>query len=163
MSELDARSAPGAAVSNRLESVEKGGYTLLVFLTVLNAMNFVDRQLLASFANFIVPDLGLTDGQFGLLTGIVFIFFYAIMGLFTGYLADTVNRPRLVAGGLALWSALTAASGMARGFVSLAIPRMFIGVGEKKFSRILRRDQKRREQKVKSGRRVPRFRFGGAA
>ena len=113
-----------------LKTVEKGGYTLLVFLTLLNAMNFVDRQLLSSFANFIVPDLGLTDGQFGLLTGIVFIFFYAIMGLFTGYLADTVHRPRLVAGGLALWSALTAASGMARGFLSLAIPRMFIGVGE---------------------------------
>lgn len=130
MSDLQARSSRGAHAPDSLNSVEKGGYTLLVFLTVLNAMNFVDRQLLSSFANFIVPDLGLTDGQFGLLTGIVFIFFYAIMGLFTGYLADTVHRPRLVAAGLVLWSSLTAASGMARGFVSLAIPRMFIGVGE---------------------------------
>ena len=41
-----------------------------------------------------------------------------------------VHRPRLVAFGLALWSLLTAASGAAKGFVSLAIPRMFIGVGE---------------------------------
>jgi MFS family permease len=52
------------------------------------------------------------------------------MGLFMGALADMVNRPRLVAAGLALWSLLTAASGLAKGFVSLAIPRMFIGVGE---------------------------------
>ncbi len=93
-------------------------------------MNFVDRQLLASFANFIVPDLQLTNTEFGLLTGLVFITFYAIMGLFMGALADMVHRPRLVAFGLALWSILTAASGAAKGFVSLAIPRMFIGVGE---------------------------------
>ena len=31
---------------------------------------------------------------------------------------------------MGLWSLLTAASGAARGFVSLAIPRVFIGVGE---------------------------------
>ncbi len=83
---------------------------------LLNVMNFVDRQLLASFANFIVPDLGLTNTQFGLLTGFAFIIFYATMGLFMGALADRVHRPRLIAAGLALWSALTAASGAARGF-----------------------------------------------
>ena len=105
-------------------------HVFLCFLTILNVMNFVDRQLLASFANFIVPDLGLTNTQFGLLTGLLFIAFYAVMGLFMGALADMVHRPRLVAAGLALWSILTAASGAAKGFVSLAIPRMFIGVGE---------------------------------
>ena len=47
-----------------------------------------------------------------------------------GVLADRVNRTRLIAAGLALWSALTALSGMAKGFVSLAIPRLFIGIGE---------------------------------
>jgi len=105
-------------------------YTFLALLTVLNVMNFVDRQLLASFANFIVPDLGLSNTQFGLLTGFAFILFYATMGLFMGALADLVHRPRLIAAGLALWSGLTAASGAARGFASLALPRMLIGVGE---------------------------------
>ncbi len=52
------------------------------------------------------------------------------MGVFMGVLADKVNRTRLIAAGLALWSILTAASGMAKGFLSLALPRMFIGVGE---------------------------------
>jgi MFS family permease len=103
---------------------------LLCLLTILNIVNFVDRQLLASFANFIVPDLGLTNTQFGLLTGFAFILFYATMGLFMGALADMVHRPRLIAAGLALWSLLTAASGAARGFLTLALPRMFIGVGE---------------------------------
>ena len=89
-------------------------YAFLCFLTLLNVMNFVDRQLLASFANFIVPDLGLTNTQFGLLTGLFFIVFYSAMGVFMGALADMVNRPRLVAAGLALWSGLTALSGAAR-------------------------------------------------
>jgi MFS family permease len=110
--------------------VEARHYVFLGFLTLLNVMNFVDRQLLASFANFIVPDLHLTNAEFGLLAGFAFIVFYAAMGLFMGVLADIVNRPRLVALGLTLWSALTAMSGAARGFWSLALPRMFIGVGE---------------------------------
>ncbi len=110
--------------------VSTGSYAFLTFLTLLNVMNFVDRQLLASFANFIVPDLGLTNTEFGLLTGLFFLFFYSTAGLFMGALADTINRTRLIACGLAAWSALTALSGAAKGFVSLAIPRMFIGVGE---------------------------------
>ena len=120
-------SAPHAALDS---AVPLRNYGLLFFLTMLNVMNFIDRQLIASFANFIIPDLQLSDTQFGLLTGLVFIFFYAIMGLFAGALADRVHRPKLVAAGVFLWSLLTAASGAARGFVSLAIPRMFIGVGE---------------------------------
>ncbi len=112
------------------DRVSAGSYGFLAFLTLLNVMNFVDRQLLASFANFIVPDLGLSNAQFGLLTGLIFLFFYSAMGLFMGTLADRYNRVRLIAIGLAAWSALTALSGMAKGFVSLAIPRMFIGVGE---------------------------------
>ena len=112
------------------QGASAGDYGFLMFLTLLNVMNFVDRQLLASFANWIVPDLGLTNTEFGLLTGLIFIFFYSVAGVFMGVLADRVNRTRLIAAGLALWSALTALSGMAKGFVSLAIPRLFIGVGE---------------------------------
>lgn len=126
---MSSAAAPAGAATGD-DSVELRHYGFLAFLTVLNVMNFVDRQLLQSFANFIVPELGLTNTQFGLLTGFAFILFYAFMGLFMGAAADMFHRPRLVAAGLALWSVLTAVSGAARGFVSLAIPRMFIGVGE---------------------------------
>ena len=105
-------------------------YRLLFFLTLLNLLNFVDRQLIASFANFIVPDLGLTDWQYGILTGLAFVFFYSIMGLFMGTLADKYNRPRLIGFGVLLWSVFTALTGAAKGFISMAIPRAFIGVGE---------------------------------
>jgi MFS family permease len=112
------------------EKTESRNYIFLVFLILLNIMNFVDRQLLASFANFIIPDLSLSNTQFGILTGFGFLFFYSIMGIFMGILADKVHRPRLIAIGVALWSFLTALSGAAKGFTGLLLPRMFIGVGE---------------------------------
>ncbi|HEB29019.1 MAG TPA: MFS transporter [Porticoccus sp.] len=114
----------------QLETATKGSIGFLLLLTLLNVLNVVDRQLLAAFSTYIVPDLELTNTEFGLLTGLVFLFFYSVMGLFMGMLADKVNRTRLITVGLILWSALTALSGAAKGFVSMAIPRMFIGVGE---------------------------------
>ena len=120
------QAAPGAAQ----KTAAAAPFGLLLLLTLTNALNFVDRNLLASFANFLKPELHLTDTQYGLLTGLVFLIFYAVAGLFMGILADLSHRPRLIAGAIAVWSLLTAASGAARGFVSLAIPRALIGIGE---------------------------------
>ncbi|MDG2501418.1 MAG: MFS transporter [Porticoccaceae bacterium] len=103
---------------------------ILLFLLLLNILNMVDRTLITSFGTAIITDLGLSDSQFGLLTGPIFVFFYSIMGLFMGALADRVHRPRLIAAGLVLWSALTAVSGLAKNFAQIGIARLFIGVGE---------------------------------
>ena len=108
----------------------RNDYLLLGLLVLLGVLNLVDRNLIVSLSAFIVPDLGLSNTQFGLLTGFVFVAFYSVMGVFMGFLADRVNRIHLIASALTLWSVLTAVSGAARGFVSLAIPRAFIGVGE---------------------------------
>jgi len=105
-------------------------YFILLYLTSLNVLSFIDRQLLASFSNFIVPDLGLTNTQFGILTGLAFIVFYSLMGIIMGAIADRVHRPKFMALGVALWSILTAATGMAKTFWMLFLPRVFIGVGE---------------------------------
>ena len=93
-------------------------------------INFVDRQFISSFAPFLKSDLGLSDTEIGLLTGIVFIFFYTVAGLFVGTLADRYNRTKIIGVGVILWSAFTAISGFAKNFFSLAAPRLFIGVGE---------------------------------
>jgi len=108
----------------------RSGYALLAALTLLNVLNFADRYLLMSFSNSIIADLNLTNFQYGLLTGLVFSVFYVVIGLFAGSLADRYNRPRLIALGLGLWSALTAATGLARNFAHVALARVFIGVGE---------------------------------
>jgi len=109
---------------------EKGAGGLLLALTLLNLLNFADRYLLIAFSTSIIPELGLSNLQFGLLTGVVFTGLYTVLGLFAGSLADRVHRPRLIAVGLALWSGLTAATGLAKNFAQMAAARMLIGVGE---------------------------------
>jgi MFS family permease len=112
------------------DRLSPGAWGLLVFLTLLNVLNFVDRQLIASLAPLLIADLGLSRAQIGLLVGFAFVVFYTVMGVVLGVAADRVSRTKLLAGGLGLWSAMTAVSGMATSFVHLAIPRVFVGVGE---------------------------------
>jgi MFS family permease len=112
------------------DKISSSDMSFLCLLTLLNVLNMLDRNLMSAFADYIVPDLGLSNTEYGLLTGLVFLIFYSVAGLYMGMLADTVNRTRLISFGVTLWSALTAASGLAWNFVSMAIPRMFIGVGE---------------------------------
>lgn len=119
----NAAPAPPTAVPN-------SSWKLLAFLTVLNVLNFVDRMLIASLAPLLIKDLHLTRAQIGLLAGFGFVFFYTFVGLFLGVAADRFRRFPLIGAGLALWSAMTAFSGWARSFIQLAIPRVFVGVGE---------------------------------
>lgn len=112
------------------DAATRGAFGFLVFMMVLNVLNILDRQLLPTFGNEIKADLGLTNGQFGLLTGIMFTLLYGVLSPFMGLVADAVHRPRFAAFGVGLWSLLTAASGLAKSFTTLAIPRVLIGVGE---------------------------------
>lgn len=105
-------------------------YSVLGLLVTLNVLNYCDRTLPTSFANFIMPDLDLSATQLGILTGFGFTTIYALMGLVSGGVADSVNRPRLIAVGMCLWSTLTAASGLATNFLGLLLPRIFVGIGE---------------------------------
>ena len=110
--------------------VSRAAWGLLLFLTALNVLNFVDRMLIASLAPLLIADLGLTRAQIGLLAGFGFVFFYTLVGLFLGIAADRYRRFPLIAAGVVLWSAMTALSGWARSFAQLAIPRIFVGIGE---------------------------------
>jgi MFS family permease len=121
-------SASIAAVAE--ERPTAAAWKLLFFLTALNILNFVDRMLIASLAPLLIKDLGLTRAHIGLLTGFGFVFFYTFVGLFLGVAADRYRRLPLIGAGLLLWSAMTALSGRARSFLQLAIPRVFVGVGE---------------------------------
>jgi predicted MFS family arabinose efflux permease len=112
------------------DRVSRSAWGLLAFLTALNILNFVDRMLIASLAPLLIADLGLDYAQIGLLAGFGFVFFYTFIGLFTGVAADRFRRFPLIGAGVALWSAMTALSGLARSFIALAIPRIFVGVGE---------------------------------
>lgn len=103
---------------------------VLGVLVVVYILNFIDRQILSILAVDIQRDLGLTDGELGFLGGAAFATFYALFGVPLGRLADNWHRVRLLTLGLALWSTMTALSGLARNFTMLSIARMGVGVGE---------------------------------
>ena len=99
-------------------------------LFVVYLLNFVDRQILSILANDIKADLALTDAELGFLYGTAFAIFYALFGIPLGRLADSWSRTRLLAIGLALWSCMTALSGLARNGATLAAARVGVGIGE---------------------------------
>src|SRR4029450_7309948 len=105
-------------------------WLFLASLTLLNVVNFVDRQLITSLQVPIREELGLSPLQITVLAGYAFAVIYAIAGLLLGTVADRSHRPRLIAMGLFVWSALTAASGVAQNFWQLGAARFFIGIGE---------------------------------
>lgn len=109
-----------------------GGYRYLVvwLLAVVYTLNFLDRQIVSILAEPIRTDLGLTDTQLGMLSGIVFALFYTGFGIPIGWLADRANRVWIISGACALWSLFTALCGTATNFVQLALFRMGVGIGE---------------------------------
>lgn len=102
----------------------------LGILFLVYVLNFVDRQIITILAPGIKRDLGLDDADIGFLYGTAFAVFYALFGIPLGRLADSWHRVRLLTIGLALWSAMTAASGLARNGVQLGLARMGVGIGE---------------------------------
>ena len=53
----------------------------LILLTIVYGFNFVDRQILGILAPFIQQDLGLTNTQLGLLSGLLFAAFYTVVAI----------------------------------------------------------------------------------
>jgi MFS family permease len=103
---------------------------VLGVLFLVYVFNFIDRNILSILAQDIKADLGLSDVQLGFLYGTAFAIFYSLLGIPLGRLADSWNRGRLIAAGLALWSAMTALSGLAGSFAQMGFARVGVGVGE---------------------------------
>ncbi|WP_135209856.1 spinster family MFS transporter [Vitreimonas flagellata] len=105
-------------------------WSALVILTFVYVLNFLDRQLLSILAKPIQDELGVTDTQLGLISGLYFAVFYCVLAIPVGWLADRTNRTKVLAFACGLWSAATAACGLAANYPQLAAARMAVGVGE---------------------------------
>jgi len=121
-------SAP-AASQNQVGSNAVRRYALSV-LVVVYTFNFIDRQILSILMESIKLDLGLSDQALGFLAGFAFAAFYAVMGMPIALWADRGNRRNLISLSLAIWSVMTALSGMAQNFLHLALARVGVGIGE---------------------------------
>lgn len=91
---------------------------------------FLDRQILALLVDPIKRDIGVTDFQMSLLLGPAFAFFYVTLGIPIGRLADRKSRRTIIGIGVAIWSLMTAACGLAKTFTQLFIARVGVGIGE---------------------------------
>jgi MFS family permease len=103
-------------------------YTLAI-LFAINLLNFYDRNIPAAIVEPLRKDWGLADVQIGWLST-AFTLLYAVVGVPFGRLSDRVQRSRLLGIGLAAWSVLTGACGLAWNYSVLFAARLGVGIGE---------------------------------
>lgn len=99
-------------------------------LVLAQTFSFLDRMIMGLLVEPIRESFQISDTQYSLLAGLAFTLFYAIMGLPLARIADAKSRRNLIAIGIAVWSAMTALCGLAKGFWTLFAARVGVGVGE---------------------------------
>ncbi len=102
----------------------------LTMLFLASVLNLLDRQIVNILAQPIKAELKLSDTELGMLTGTAFGVLYAVLGIPLGRIADRVNRAKLIAFALTVWSGFTCACGFASSFTQLFAMRMGVGFGE---------------------------------
>lgn len=108
---------------------------ILLFLTLINLFNYLDRYILVALSPAIKRDLGLSDTEVGFLST-AFLFSYFLVSPFFGWLGDRQPRLRLMSLGVAVWSLATAFCGLGRTAWHLLTARLFVGVGEAAYGSI---------------------------
>src|SRR5215475_269781 len=91
-----------AASSEPWPSPARAWYAIFIFALAL-MMNFLDRGIVGLLVHPLEVDLGLTDAQIGLVTGVAYIAFYAAVGLPIARFADVGTRRTIVGIGIAVW------------------------------------------------------------
>jgi predicted MFS family arabinose efflux permease len=116
-------------VDSTREVSRRGWYAIVIMLLIFSC-NFLDRSVLSLVAEPVRKEFGLSDSQLGVLNGFAFGLMFAIAGIPIGLLVDRVNRCKLLAGMVFVWSSATALCGRAQSFTSLLAGRMAVGAAE---------------------------------
>jgi len=139
--------------------VSRYSYYALGILTLVNFLNYIDRQILPSVAPLMAVDLHLTDTEIGAMEAALLLSFTVLAPLF-GRLGDRYSRTRLMAAAAIIWSIATGLTGVMDHFpvlpgpihinvplvqftlelsgvaVLLCLVRAIVGVGESSYSTI---------------------------
>ena len=126
MSDQAAQPAAGASP----QPVSLYSYYVVILLTLAYVFNFIDRQIVGIASPALKADLGLSDGQLGLLKGFAFALLYTIAGIPIARWADRSNRVGIVSLAVVVWSFFTVLSGMAQNFWHMLAARIGVGIGE---------------------------------
>lgn len=142
-------------------SVPRYSYYALAVLSLVNFLNYIDRQVLPAVAPAMLEDkeLGLTHSELGYIEAALLLSFTVLAPLF-GYLGDLRARTKLMASAAIIWSVATAVTGfidklpllpaslsvkiplihatiaMSGGALGICIVRAIVGVGESSYSTI---------------------------
>jgi len=104
-------------------------YFVLILLSLLSVITFLDRNAISIAAGRITAELGLTDGQFGWILA-AFTISYGVLEIPSGLWGDRFGEKKVIIRIVLLWSAFTALTGFAGGFISLFLIRFLFGAGE---------------------------------
>ena len=106
------------------------GWYVVAVLILAYTFSYVDRTILTLMVGPIRKSLDISDVQLSLLHGLAFAVFYTVLGIPLGQLVDRRKRTTIIAGGIAVWSVMTALCGLARSFGQMFGARIGVGVGE---------------------------------
>ena len=107
-------------------------YAILALLTLLNFLNYIDRNILFGVQPLIQKEFGVSDASLGFLTTTFFIC-YIFTSPFVGYLADRRSRKNIIVLGAILWSAATLLTALTHSFTTLLVRHTLVGIGEATF------------------------------
>jgi MFS family permease len=119
------REGPAAA-----KPVGARAFYVLALLCLISLLGYYDRYLVAILVQDIKHDLGVSDGQIGLLTGFAFAVVYSLLAVPVARLSDRGRRVAVLGISLVVWSAMAALCGLAPGFTVLLLARLGVGAGE---------------------------------
>ncbi|HSS21059.1 MAG TPA: MFS transporter [Pyrinomonadaceae bacterium] len=139
--------------------VARYSYYALGVLTLVNFLNYIDRQILPSVAPIMAEKLHLSDTEIGAMEASLLLSFTVLAPLF-GRLGDRYSRTKLMAGAAVIWSIATGLTGVMDHFpflpgpihvrlpviqfslelsgvaIVLCVVRAIVGVGESSYSTI---------------------------
>jgi MFS transporter, Spinster family, sphingosine-1-phosphate transporter len=102
---------------------------VMALLFAAAGLNYADRTAITAVFPLLRRDLGMSDIALG-ATGTVFLWTYAAVSPFAGYLGDRVSRARLLTFSLGAWSLVMACSALAASATQLLVMRAVLGVAE---------------------------------
>jgi predicted MFS family arabinose efflux permease len=116
-------------MSTSVELLPPRAWLAVALLWFVACLNYLDRLILITMRTSIKASITMTDAQFGLLTT-VFLVIYGLLSPFGGFLADKLNRSRVIIFSLFAWSAITWLTAHATSFPELLCYRAMMGISE---------------------------------
>src|SRR5215469_7840783 len=110
-------------------------YATLIVLTLLNTLNYIDRNMLLGVQPLVQGEFRINDAQLGLLTS-AFFFCYMFAAPVVGWMGDRFPRKNLILVGIAVWSGFTLLTWLVRDYQQLLLRHTVVGIGEASYATI---------------------------